>query len=55
MFYLQGLESAMKVELPKAEHKMCARYIYTNWAKNGEEKRERLHFRTVLNQLMQQN
>ena len=41
MFYLQGLQSAMKVELPKAEHRMCARHIYANWAKKwrGEERK----------------
>lgn len=37
----QGLESAIKDELPEVYHRMCARHIYANWAKKwrGEERK----------------
>ncbi|XP_019236917.1 PREDICTED: uncharacterized protein LOC109217142 [Nicotiana attenuata] len=37
----KGLVSAISELLPNAEHRMCARHIWSNWAKNwrGEERR----------------
>ena len=41
---MQGLEAAMKIELPNVEHRMCARHIYANWAKKQREEERKIDF-----------
>lgn len=37
MYLLQGLLNAFHDELPKTEHRMCARHILENWKKSNKD------------------